>query len=156
MPKAKCPTCATVVTYAAGYDPICPNCGFRGAAPAAPPPPPAQWAQAQSPPQPPYGAPPAGYAAPPAYAPQGREQGMAVGALVVGLLSLFFMWIPFFGALVGILAAILGGVAMGQADREPQRYGGKGMATAGLVLGIITAAFAILFWGFVFEVFDDW
>ena len=28
MPKARCPTCATVVAHAAGSDPICPTCGF--------------------------------------------------------------------------------------------------------------------------------
>ena len=44
MPKAKCPSCATIVTYAAGYDPVCPQCGFRGAAPVVPAPAPAAWA----------------------------------------------------------------------------------------------------------------
>ena len=34
MPKVKCPQCATVVEYVAGYDPICPTCGFRGGTPA--------------------------------------------------------------------------------------------------------------------------
>lgn len=73
------------------------------------------------------------------------QQGMAVAALVCGLAALF---IPF----VGLVAAILGGVAMGNADRDPQRYGGKGMATAGLVLGIIFS----IFWFMAFGLGDLW
>lgn len=140
MPKAKCPACATVVTYAAGYDPVCPQCGFRGAAPAVPAPAPAAWA-------------PVGPGAPqqvraqPMDAPQTqavRQQGMAVAALVCGIAGLF---IP----PAGLAAIILGAVAMSNADRDPGRFGGKGMAVTGLVLGILF----FLFWLSMFGFMDD-
>ena len=135
MPKAKCPSCATVVTYVAGYDPICPNCGFRGSAPE-PVRPPAQWQSVQESAHPIHQAP---------HAPvQGKQQGLAIAALVGGLLS--FPIPP-----LSLVAIILGAVAMNQADRDPATYGGKGMAVAGLVLGIIVA----VFWLLLLSVFDS-
>ncbi|MEK6975857.1 MAG: DUF4190 domain-containing protein [Candidatus Thermoplasmatota archaeon] len=131
MPKAKCPQCATVVSYVAGYDPICPQCGFRGEAPftqrAA-----AAWSPVAAEPAPAAVQP---YATGPGQPYAGRSQGMAVGALVCGILGLF---IP----PLALVAIILAAVAMSSADRDPQRYGGKGMAVAGLVLGILF----FLFW----------
>ena len=35
MPQVRCPRCATVVEHAAGFQPVCPTCGY-GAAPTAP------------------------------------------------------------------------------------------------------------------------
>ena len=135
VPKAKCPSCATVVTFVAGYDPVCPQCGFRGAAPAVPQPAPAarapvpgspnQQAYAQSP-----------YAQPT----QGKQQGMAVAALICGIAGIF---VP----PAGLAAVILGAVAMSNADRDPQRFGGKGIAVTGLVLGILFFLFWISMWG---------
>lgn len=137
VPKAKCPSCATVVTYVAGYDPVCPQCGFRGAAPVAPAPAPAAWSPVATAPA--QHAHPhalqADPAAPHAYAVQGRQQGMAVAALVCGIAGVF---IP----PAGLAAIVLGAVAMSNADRDPQRFGGKGMAVTGLVLGILF----FLFW----------
>ena len=146
VPKAKCPSCATVVTYAAGYDPICPTCGFRGAAPVALQAPPVAWSEAvgeASTPQvpaPPVYVQPApvmanGYAVQPS-----RQQGMAAAALVCGIVALI---IP----PAGIAAIILGAIAMSQADREPMRYGGKGMAVAGLILGILFFLFGMSMFG---------
>lgn len=77
MPSAKCPQCATVVTYAAGFDPVCPHCGFSGAAPTNAP--------AASPPP---------TAAPARPAPPG--QGLAIVALVLNLVI-----IPGLGTIVG-------------------------------------------------------
>lgn len=34
VPQVRCPRCASIVDYAAGFSPICPSCGFAG--PAAP------------------------------------------------------------------------------------------------------------------------
>jgi hypothetical protein len=147
VPKAKCPSCATIVTYAAGYDPICPQCGFRGAAPVVPPPAPATWSHVPAPGTPAYaqGTP----QAPLAPAQQGRQQGMAVGALVCGLVA------PFVPP-AGLAAIILGGLALSQADRDPQRYGGKGMAVAGLVLGILFFLFWLSMFGTMSMWDDDW
>jgi hypothetical protein len=56
--------------------------------------------------------------------------GMAVAALICGILGVL-------GGFLAILALIFGYVAKGQIDRSNGRYGGRGMAIAGIVLGWI-------------------
>lgn len=57
-----------------------------------------------------------------------RTSGLAIASMVLGIL-----WIYWIGS---ILAVIFGHVAMSQTNRDPSLRG-KGMATAGLVLGYI-------------------
>lgn len=57
------------------------------------------------------------------------QTGLAVTAMVVGLFSL--MSCP----VIGIVAIIMGIVALNRSSREPQRYGGRGMAIAGIACG---------------------
>jgi uncharacterized membrane protein YvbJ len=59
-----------------------------------------------------------------------RTSGMAVAALVMGILGFLF-----FG-LLSILAIIFGAIGINQTNKDPN-VKGKGMAVAGLVLGII-------------------
>lgn len=148
MPKAKCPSCATVVTYAAGYDPICPSCGFRGSAPV--PPRPMAWSAV--PEAPGAGAPVAavpaavpGYV--PVYAVARPQNGMASAALALGILGLVFFWFPVLGIIMAALGAILGGAGLAAAERDPQLAGSRGSAIAGLVLGGVGLVFALLVWG---------
>jgi site-specific recombinase len=79
-----------------------------------------------------------------------KKQGMAVASMVLGILSVLIGWIPVVGWFTGfpmaLLAVILGAVAIGQANKKPDEFGGKGMAITGLVLGIVTLALALLFW----------
>jgi hypothetical protein len=63
----------------------------------------------------------------PAYYP--RTSGMAIASLICGICALACYGLP------GIAAVILGHLARGQIKREPERYGGNGIATAGLILG---------------------
>ena len=49
------------------------------------------------------------------------------------------------GLWLGVPAAVVGFLAMRNADRDPDRYGGRGLAIAGLVIGIITFIISILF-----------
>jgi hypothetical protein len=75
----------------------------------------------------PYGPPPSvpyGYTP---YAPTQSTNGLAIASMVLGIL-----WIYWIGS---ILAIIFGFVAMSQIKLRNQ--GGKGMATAGLILGFI-------------------
>jgi len=60
------------------------------------------------------------------------RKGLAVASLVLGILSLLT-----FGCLgIGALAAIaLGAVALIKTSKEPQEYGGKGLAIGGIVTG---------------------
>ena len=71
------------------------------------------------------------------YKPPGN--GLAIASLVLGILSLVF-WIAYLGYVVmAPLAIIFGAVAKKQGNPS-------GMATAGIVMGIISIAGALLFW----------
>ena len=67
----------------------------------------------------------------------------AVPALVTGIFGLALC--PF----VGIAGLVLGNKARKAIDAEPGRYTGRGQATAGFVLGIISIVYAVLWVVFV-------
>jgi type IV pilus assembly protein PilA len=69
--------------------------------------------------------------------PEGQKKGLAIIALVLGILSFFTFGLLGVGAIVGI---ILAAKAMGRVKHEPWKYGGRGMAIAGLVLSITSLA----------------
>ena len=71
---------------------------------------------------------------------EGPEQGMAVTALILGILSFFTFGLLVVGAIVGIVLAVK---AMGRVRREPWRYGGRSLAIAGLVLNIVSLTTAV-------------
>ena len=52
------------------------------------------------------------------------------------------LFVPFIGVLLGILAVVFGYAGMKRAEATG---GGRGLAIAGLVLGIVAAAFGLLF-----------
>ena len=66
---------------------------------------------------------------------EGQEKGLAILALVLGIIGFFTLGIAYVGAIIGVVVAAK---AMGRAKREPWRYGGRGMAIAGLVLNIMS------------------
>lgn len=118
-----------------------------------PPPPPYGGDPGQQPPQPPYGGPP-GYGVPsydqgygvPAYGqggygmpyggppqPQSKPSGMAITSLVLGIVG-----VPLFCfVLPSLLAVVFGAIGIRQCNKNPV-YSGKGMAIAGLILGVLT------------------
>jgi hypothetical protein len=59
-----------------------------------------------------------------------KQQGLAVASLVCGILSVCCV-----GFLTGIPAIILGVMAMNKEKTDPEHYGGKGMALAGVIMG---------------------
>ena len=67
----------------------------------------------------------------------------ATAAFAVGLVSVIgaFFVLP---AALGPLACYLGASARRTIEREPDRWGGHGQATAGMVLGIIASALLAL------------
>ena len=84
---------------------------------------------------------------PPIYpsAPQAPAQGgsgMAIAALVLSIVSLVLFCIWFVSIPCAIVAIVLGIVARGKAGRG--EASGKGMATAGMVIGIITIALVVI------------
>ena len=91
---------------------------------------------ASYPPPPP---PPPGYGAPQYGAVPMGNNGKAVWSLVLGILGLVCC-----GFLSGIPAIILGKMAQNEIDATGGAQGGRGMATAGFVLGIIAVVFGVI------------
>jgi len=87
---------------------------------------------------PPMGTPPGGYRPPNA----GASQGLAIGALVCGILSLIFFCFWFLSVPLGIVAIILAVVAKGKIQRG--EAGGEGLAKTGMILGIAGLALSLL------------
>ena len=145
----KCQNCHFELT---GQEKVCPNCYAKISPPAGPygqmPPPP--YAQSPyAPPQPPV---PPYYNQP--YAQPKKKGGFAIASLVLGIISVlqgFSMDYFFDGSLIlSILAIIFGALGIKTAR--------KGMAIAGLILGIISASFIILgiVLGYAFGGYDLW
>src|SRR5262245_12033582 len=67
----------------------------------------------------------------------GERKGMAITALVLGILSPLLACVGI-GFVTALVALILGIVAMVKAGKEPGVYGGKGAAIAGTILGGLT------------------
>ncbi len=63
--------------------------------------------------------------------------------MVLGISSLVLLWVPFVGVILGILAIIFGAVGIRQTGTDPN-LGGRGMAIAGLVCGIIGVAIWVI------------
>ena len=63
------------------------------------------------------------------------KKGLAVTSLVIGIVDLFTFGLLGLGAIAGTTLAI---VALVNAKRSPHEYGGKGLATAGLVTSILS------------------
>jgi Domain of unknown function (DUF4190) len=83
------------------------------------PPPPAAYAGAG-----------AGYAAP-------RTDGLAIGSLIAGILSLICFWPFCLGILLGPAAAIMGFISRQRIAASGGSVAGGGLAMAGLILGIV-------------------
>lgn len=78
---------------------------------------------------------------------------MAVASMILGIAGacmIFIIWIPVVGWFSfgpAVLAVIFGAIALGNKDPA---VAGRGMAVAGLVLGIIVACIGLIFrvfWG---------
>ncbi len=103
-------------------------------------PPPGQPPYGPPPGQPPYGPPPGG----PYYNTQPSKpgSGMAIGALICGVLAVLFSWTIVGGILLGLIAAILGFVAFSKAKKD--QAGGTGMSLTGIILGLIGIVLSVV------------
>jgi hypothetical protein len=97
------------------------------------PPPGGGYGSAPPPPPPGYGPPGGG-----GYGPPPGNNGKAVWSLVLGILGILCCGI------LGIPAIILGKQAQGEIDRSGGVQRGRGMATAGFVLGIIACIWLVV------------
>ena len=70
----------------------------------------------------------------------GQDQTLAIVSLVCGILSIICC-----GAIAGIPAIITGFMAKNNVDSNPNQYGGRGFALAGMILGGISVFFTIIY-----------
>jgi hypothetical protein len=113
-----------------------------------PPAPPTEPSLAERPvPVSPYVAPSAGYSQAPV--PVGPvSQGQAIASMVCGIISLVICCLWFVAGPLAIVAVALGHVAISKAKNDPARFGGKGMARAGLVTGYLGLLASIAMFAF--------
>lgn len=71
-----------------------------------------------------------------------KTSGKAITSLVCGILSIVM---PFIGFILGVLAIVFGILSRNEIKRGEGKIEGGGMATAGLVCGIIGIA-VVIFW----------
>ena len=94
-------------------------------------------------PYPPYGAPqPSGY--PPPYQVTPPNDGLGLAAMIIGIVSLVLSCGYGIGLLGAPAALIMGRISMKRIDRSQGTLGGRGMALAGFILGIIGTVLLVL------------
>lgn len=70
-------------------------------------------------------------------APSGSTNGLAIAALIVGIVAAVSGWAPIWGVLVGVAAIVLGALALKKAT-------GKGMAIAGIITGAVGTLWSLI------------
>lgn len=150
-----CPKCGSQIPEGGHF---CTKCGaaisqqppIQQAAPQPPPPAQPQPVYQPPPPQPqPVYQPPPAYqqpTPPPVYqqppvqyaVAQEHTSGMAITALIMGIIG--FILSP-----LSVLAIIFGAIGIGQTSKNPYLKG-KGLAVAGLILGIVNIVLWIILW----------
>ncbi|MVU79888.1 DUF4190 domain-containing protein [Nocardia sp. ET3-3] len=117
-------------------------------------PPPGQYGQpdpGQYPSAPPGNYPPPGGQQYWTESPKGK--GMAITAMVFGIIGLITCWTVFVGILAGLVGLILGVIAMVRARRGSS--GGFGLALTGAITGALGLIIAIVIGVFAWVVFKD-
>ena len=82
----------------------------------------------------------------PGFVPQGTSNGLAIAAMICGIGAIpttcccSLLSLP-----LAIAACVLGGIALSKVKAQPQAYGGKGMALAGLICGVVGILMSIAF-----------
>jgi len=69
-----------------------------------------------------------------------RTSGLAITSMICGILGIV---IPYLGFILAVLAIVFGAIAIHQTGSQPN-LGGRGMAIAGLVLGILAIAMWVI------------
>ena len=74
---------------------------------------------------------------------ESRNQTLPTVSLIMAVFSCFMVCCAG-GVWLGLPAAVIGYLGMRNADREPGRYAGRGLAIAGMVTGIVTFLASII------------
>ena len=75
---------------------------------------------------------------------------MALLSMILGIISVTIGFCCYFGVLTAPVAIGLGAYALSLVKKDPNKYGGKGMALAGIIMGalyFILLILIILFYG---------
>jgi hypothetical protein len=83
-----------------------------------------------------------------------KTNGMAVTGMVLGIISLVLFFVWFLAPVLAVLGIIFSGLGISQCNRLGQD--GKGMAVAGLVCSLISAAFWTLLVVLVTSYVNSW
>jgi hypothetical protein len=81
---------------------------------------------------------------------QAPSQGLAIGAMVCGILAFIGCCAWYLAGPLALVAVVLGHIAISKIKSNPSANGGKGMARTGLILGYLGLIGAILFAAFTF------
>lgn len=83
---------------------------------------------------------------PPAVSNNAQDQTMPIISLVLGVFGFVsFCCLGFLAFPIGLAAVVTGYLGMKKADENPQKYGGRGMAIAGIILGAIGVVSGLVF-----------
>ncbi len=74
---------------------------------------------------------------------QKPTQNLALASMITGIAGLVMAGC--FGPIPGVVALVLGLVALSQIKKSPEKYSGKPFATAGVIIGGVTILFYVLF-----------
>src|SRR6185503_10592342 len=111
---------------------------------------PASWnpsARSAGSPQSPWQPPPAAVPAwqpPPLTNAQPPSKSLATAAMVIGIISVTVGWLCM-GPVPGIVAIVLGGIALSQIKKTPDRVVGKQAAWVGVITGSVTVVIYAIF-----------
>ena len=64
------------------------------------------------------------------------QQGLSVAALILGIFTVTFGWC-YVGIVTAIIAIVLGIISLVQIKNDPERYSGKPLSIAAIVMGAI-------------------
>jgi hypothetical protein len=107
--------------------------------------------------QPPYGPPPGGYPPYGGQQPAARKgSGVAISALVLGIIALFLCWVPIVNNFAAILAVV--GLGLGVPALISARRGkrtGSGLAVASVILSVLALVGVLATQAFYSSVIDD-
>ena len=65
----------------------------------------------------------------------GQKKGMAIAGMGLGISSIILFFTSWIAMIIGIVGIILSIIALKKANKDPNNYGGRGMAIAGIICG---------------------
>ncbi|TYP82811.1 DUF4190 domain-containing protein [Blastococcus xanthinilyticus] len=101
-------------------------------------------------------APPQSYGPPPSYQPPKKGAGLAIAAMVLGIIALLLSWIPIINNGAAVLALVGLGLAIPALLRARRgTHGGMGMAITGLVTTVLALVVVFVTQAFYADVIDE-